>query len=289
MLISEFTPDRAEALYKFRIPETESPLKIKTLWIDVLNADDMDVRVLKDSHSHSFFEVHFVFEGAVHYEYNGNFVEVAEGQALLIFPDVSHKYIWCSDDLLKVSLAFSLGEKEQWLTFFENKEYVQFDISHSVADNINYILRQTEKNNIFVPYIISGRVTEIICSVFERAGADIPIMEDTHFDSRADAAKSYIKNNIHRILSCDDVAKECCLSSKQMSRIFRKAVGCSVYEYIIYERIKYAKKLLTKTEKSVKEISFMMGFENESSFVTFFKRHCGLPPGVFRKENTKCP
>lgn len=285
MQIYEYTPSRAEALYKYRIPETEAPLNIKVLWIDVLRADDMPLRVLDEPHSHSFFEIHFVFGGNMQYDCNNMKIDVNQGEALFFLPDISHKYTRCSDDLLKVSLAFTFGEDKQWQTFFENKEHLQFNFLDEVAENINYILRQSDKNNIFVPSLISGRVIEIICSAFESVGVDIPCIEDTQFDSRAAVAKNYIKSNIHSILSCDDVARECCLSSKQMSRIFRKAVGCSVYEYIIYERIKYAKKLLTKTENSVKEISFMMGFENESSFVTFFKRHCGLPPGVFRKEN----
>ena len=55
MQIYEYTPSRAEALYKYRIPETEAPLNIKILWIDVLRADDIPLRVLDEPHSHSFF------------------------------------------------------------------------------------------------------------------------------------------------------------------------------------------------------------------------------------------
>jgi AraC-like DNA-binding protein len=50
--------------------------------------------------------------------------------------------------------------------------------------------------------------------------------------------------------------------------------------------VSYAKQLLLE-DKSVKEIGYSLGFDNESGFVSFFKRHCGVSPGVYKKENHK--
>ena len=48
-------------------------------------------------------------------------------------------------------------------------------------------------------------------------------------------------------------------------------------------KVKKAKRLLLESNLSIKEISFILGFENEGSFILFFKKHCSTTPGSFRK------
>jgi AraC-like DNA-binding protein len=46
-----------------------------------------------------------------------------------------------------------------------------------------------------------------------------------------------------------------------------------------------AKSLLRSTTLSVQEISDRLGFQNQSHFGTFFKRHTDLSPKAFREQN----
>ena len=149
---------------------------------------------------------------------------------------------------------------------------------------MNYILKNSDQRTFFSPAILSGRVLEMIASVCGSLG--ITLLETTgkDVDSRVLVAKSYIEDHKDQVISCEAVARECCLSLKQLNRIFRMETGSSVFEYITATRVRYARKLLLQGERSIKEIAFLMGFENESSFVSFFKRHCGMPPGIYRKE-----
>ncbi|MBO5059792.1 MAG: helix-turn-helix transcriptional regulator [Clostridia bacterium] len=287
MEISEYTTKRAEALNKLKLPETELPINIKILWFDTVTSYDINNRVNLETHSHSFFEIHFTFSGKVQYECGGSLTELCGNQALFITPDTPHKYIKCSEDLLKVSLAFSFDKNKAVSTLFSNIKTKKLNFSNDISENVNFVLKQSEKKDFLIPGIISGRIIEIIYSVFNTLQISLPQTSDKNFDSRILVAKEYIKNNKHRIITCKDVAKECCLSSKQLSRIFKSYTGVSIFEYIIDQRIKYSKKLLLQSEHSIKEISFMLGFENECSFVSFFKRHCGMPPGNFRKQNSE--
>ncbi len=52
---------------------------------------------------------------------------------------------------------------------------------------------------------------------------------------------------------------------------------------IIQERITIeAKRLLCYTERSIKHITYELGFEDVSYFSSFFKKNTGLPPSDFR-------
>ena len=285
MGMTEYTDSRAQALNKLNIPEMELPIHIKILWFDNLTGRDISHRICLEKHSHTFFELHFVLDGKMCYECDGETMELCSNQAVLIPPNSAHRYVSCDKDLLKAAIAFSLSGNGAALMASDLERVEKFDFSEDITENVNFILRQSEKKDFLAPGIISGRILEIIYSVCAILQIRLPESDDKEADPRVLVAKEYIDNNKHRIINCEDVAKECCLSVKQLNRVFKNDTGSSVFEYIVNVRTKYAKKLLLQSEYSIKEISLMMGFENECSFVLFFKRHCGMPPGSFRKQN----
>lgn len=283
MTISEYSAQRSNVLNKMNIPATELPVSIRILWFDTLTAFDVNNRVSMEKHSHSFFEIHFVFSGKLCYECNGIVTELCEHQALLIPPDTPHKYIKSGKDMIKLSVAFSFIEAGHISMIFNEYKIEKLNFSDDIIENVDFILKQSDKRDIFVPRIISGRILEIIYSVCSTLQVKLPEFDDKEYDPRVTAAKEYIDNNMQRIINCEDVAKECFLSAKQLNRVFKNSTGITVFEYIVASKIKYAKQFLSQNEYSIKEIGFLMGFENECSFVSFFKRHCGMPPGIFRK------
>ena len=144
--------------------------------------------------------------------------------------------------------------------------------------------------------IISGRILEILLAVHAQLGIHFVDPEEKpvparRIDSRFVVAQSYITKNSNRLLTCEEVASKCGYSAKHLSRIFQNYTGKSLYAYIIDARLKHAAELLLDKDKTVKQVSRLMGFENESSFVAFFKRHYGITPGTFQKEKlqTKKP
>ncbi len=71
-------------------------------------------------------------------------------------------------------------------------------------------------------------------------------------------------------------------SPKTLSNLFaiynHKTPSQVIQERIVIE----AKRLLTYTRKSVKQITFELGFEDVSYFSSFFKKHTQLSPLDFR-------
>ncbi len=279
-MLHQYTEKRADELKKMHIPETELPLSVKTLWLDGMNAEEIARFHYSGVHAHSFCEIQFVFSGTVTYECDGREQRISAGQALFLPPDVPHQFVCCSRDAVKVSLAVAFA-------IFEGREAQVFAFSKELAERMDYILMQSGQKDVLTPGIISGRILEMVFMVCESLKIELPQHREGDLDPRFLVAKDYIENNHNRTISCEDVAMECCLSSKQISRIFKIYTGSSLFEYIVKERMKYAKELLLHSEASIKEISFTMGFENECSFISFFKRHSGMPPGIYRKEKRR--
>ena len=165
-------------------------------------------------------------------------------------------------------------------------EYKKFRFSRDICNNVEFILKQSDKDDVFTPTVVSGRLSEIVAEVVRSVNGRLPPASHVIEDPRVTVAKEYIHNNRSRLITGDDVAKECCISRKQLDRIFKSQTDNTVYDHIVETKLSYAKQLLLG-DKSVKEIGYSLGFDNESGFVSFFKRHCGVSPGVYKKENHK--
>lgn len=82
-------------------------------------------------------------------------------------------------------------------------------------------------------------------------------------------------------------AQQLCKSPKTLSNLFA-AYNHKTPSQVIQERILIeAKRMLSYTDRPVKEITFELGFEDVSYFSNFFKRHIRLSPLDFRKTMAK--
>ena len=73
------------------------------------------------------------------------------------------------------------------------------------------------------------------------------------------------------------------ISTSHLSHIFKGVTGYAPIEYLMICRLSAAKRLLSSTDKSIKEIVDLCGFSDESNFSRTFKEKMGVTPTEFRK------
>ena len=62
----------------------------------------------------------------------------------------------------------------------------------------------------------------------------------------------------------------------------------SFFDYLNSHRIKHARELLSRTDgesNAILNIAFTVGFNSNSAFYAAFKKHVGVTPAQFRREN----
>lgn len=277
MTLNEYTHERADVLGELNIPETENPYRVKFLWFELISHDHGADKIYCGDHSHSFFELYLLFSGEAVCVAERKEITLSAGEALLIPPNATHRFSASTEGFLRAALAFSSADLP-----LPRKEPIIFPIPREIHENTDFVLKQCETDDIFTPAIISGRLSEMVTAITRTLGVKLPHFKCLADDPRLSVAKDYIHNHHGCSVSSEDVAKECCISRKQLDRIFKNRTGKTVHDYLTFTRAEYAKQLLL-SGKSVKEICYDLGFENESCFVSFFKRHCGITPGAYRK------
>ena len=95
--------------------------------------------------------------------------------------------------------------------------------------------------------------------------------------------KEYIKKNISKGISVDEVCKRFFVSRSVLYKLTKPYMPCGVASFIRAEKIKLAKELLSKTSLSASEIAEKLGYSDTNYFLRTFKKETGLPAGKYRK------
>lgn len=280
MNIVSYTAERAVTLRRLSVPEVGG---LRFLWLEFLSERELEGGMKHLSHAHGFYEVHFMLSGRVRYTVGEKVLSAAAGDALFLPPAVPHKYLDSAGEPLKMTIAFSF-DGTGGSSFLDAAEAGVVLLGEALGGYADALLRLGERRDVFAPHLIGGKMLEVLLMLFDAMALTPPARPQTNEDARLTTAKEFIEQNIHRPLGCEDVAGACFLSSKQLGRLFQKEMGCSLSDYITAQKLSYARRLLRMSERSIKEIGLLLGFENESGFTSFFKRHTGVAPGVYRKE-----
>ena len=73
------------------------------------------------------------------------------------------------------------------------------------------------------------------------------------------------------------------LNPSYFSKLFAAETGTTVKAYILSVKINMAKNMLEKTDYSITDISYSLGFSSQSAFTAAYKKLTGETPARYRK------
>lgn len=92
-----------------------------------------------------------------------------------------------------------------------------------------------------------------------------------------------IDENYNKNLPVTFYSEKLNITSTHLNRIVNEVYSKSVSEFISERIVLEAKRVIRLSSKSIKEISFELGFEDPSYFARFFKKHVSITPVEYRK------
>jgi AraC family transcriptional regulator len=95
------------------------------------------------------------------------------------------------------------------------------------------------------------------------------------------ARNDYEKNPV-RTKDSEFIAKEVGLEYHTLTSLFSQVESVTIEQYVILQRIEYAKELLKYGELTLSGISYRMGYSSVAHLSTQFKKVTGMTPSAFR-------
>ncbi len=94
----------------------------------------------------------------------------------------------------------------------------------------------------------------------------------------------FINDNLEENFSLAALAAHVGVSPYYLARLFKQSTGRTPHQYLIERRIEKAKRLLVeRSDLSIVELAYELGFANHSHFTKFFHRLVGITPKDYRE------
>ena len=106
-------------------------------------------------------------------------------------------------------------------------------------------------------------------------------------DDRIQKVLSYIRKNIYKTIDIDSLAAISCLSKDHFIRLFKKEINNTPLQYINQKKIEKAQLILITDSMPVKNISYLLAYEDHSYFNRLFKKLTGVTPQQYRDRYKK--
>ena len=104
-----------------------------------------------------------------------------------------------------------------------------------------------------------------------------------HGDAEIRQAQIWLRDQFSVANPVEQVIKRSRLAERTFKRRFVAATGLTPIAYVQRLRIEDAKRRLERTDASVDEVSWRVGYEDAAFFRRLFKRTTGVTPGAYRK------
>ena len=93
----------------------------------------------------------------------------------------------------------------------------------------------------------------------------------------------WMRENSHRPLSVDALARRAATSPRTFARRFREQTGTTPRQWLITARVRRAQELLETTRLSLDEIAAAAGFDDAAALRERFRRSVGVSPNAYRR------
>lgn len=113
------------------------------------------------------------------------------------------------------------------------------------------------------------------------------LTEETTVIDKVNATEiiSYIDDNYKEKITLDELAFIFRTNRSTLCKVFKTTTGKTITEYVNDKKLNKAKDKILTTNKTLTEIAEELNFESIHYFTRFFKKHVGISPKEFRKNN----
>lgn len=254
------------------------------------------------AHIHTTIEIYRILSGSCSMDIGTATVPCKAGDFIMILPNVVHSFsvgddMDCEfqqihfrpdtfaniilDDSGIYPISMMHAVHFYFKTYFRHTSDTIFD------DCLQKIIDlHTSADSLFSAANINVCLMNIMLHILDQKRPDQPTAEPNIRNSYVAYTLDYIHQNyMHKILQ-SDIADQLQISVRYLSTLFKKYMGITLSNYINIYRINKSIELM-QSDKSLTEISQLVGLKDSQHYSKLFYNIIGEPPSIYRKSYIK--
>ena len=211
--------------------------------------------------------------------------KITAGCIILIFPGEWHRYRpdqatgW---DEYWVGIKGSMADQVVRNNFFtKEKPVLDIGIHERIIEKFHRIFETAESGTAAFQQILSGEAFAIMGNVYSLS--QYRQYENTDTEKIVKEARILFAESVTDTVSPEDIARRLNTGYSNFRKIFKRFTGLAPGQYQLQLRIQKAREMIASTNKTIKEISYLLGFESNFYFSKHFKKKTGLTPNQYRQ------
>jgi AraC-like DNA-binding protein len=188
------------------------------------------------------------------------------------------------DGIAKQSGASRIGE----LAYQPGIGHDDAVVRHLGASLLEGLHRRDETNQLFIDHMMLA----LTAHVAQAYGGLRRVTEPARGGLapwQAKRACERLESDLGGKFSLEQIAAEFDLSVSHFSRAFRISTGLPPHQWLLRQRVKAAKQLMSVRDLPLSEIAISAGFANQSHFTRVFSATVGVSPAAWRREAHGAP
>jgi AraC-like DNA-binding protein len=222
-----------------------------------------------------YMDVTVLFRGVMRYGINGSPVLLHAGDAIVFAPgDVRERA--SGGTAAYCSFNVRLTEEERAAL-----PRVSGVIRGGAVPEIEALQTLYENTmNVSAPYVAARRqryFEAIYLTLCDTAASSVK-------DPHVAAIRKYISEHMSEPITLEEIGRAVFLTPNYCNTIFRRAMGTTIMQYLLTQRMQEAKELLAHSDVPMKEIARRLGYREYNYFSSQFKKFTHLTPSQFREQ-----
>lgn len=240
-------------------------------------------------HMHLRIEINYVKKGHCILHLENESITFRENEMMIISPNIEHTFEAGSEETTLMQLEFLPDiysrfmpmeeQKSDDLTpvtiFSEENRLIKIVNNVRIIQAVQRIVNEMNQKNRYYQYLVVMYYAELLILIYRYMNeAYLPICTNEALKK----AISFIRLNYHSDITIQEIALQTEVGERYLRKLFTQYLNLSPLEYLNQIRINKAIELFRNTNLSVKEVSFMCGFQSPQYFSRVFKQQMGITP-----------
>jgi AraC-like DNA-binding protein len=192
---------------------------------------------------------------------------------------INHQEIKSTIDFLNEN--YPRADDDKWQL---NYQQFHFFNNHELAQLINKLISISTGDMLTKDVLANLTLKELLIRIMQMQNLHHvqENLQQLSAGNRFAYILQYIKSHLTEKLNIDALSQMAYMSKASFFRAFKHEMGMSPVDYIIKERIEFAKQLLHNPYCSMADACFKAGFNNQHYFSRAFRKIAGTTPSLYK-------